>query len=55
MSIEEIQKELADIENSLFYLFMTDRWDDGDFKKQDKLYDRKHELEEELRRKGVEM
>ena len=49
---EELEKELADVENSIFYLSMTDRWDDGDYRRHNELYDRKFKLEEMLKERG---
>ena len=54
MPIEELEKELADIEDSLFYINMVDRWTEEDSNRYSKLSRRKREIEEELRERRLE-
>lgn len=54
-SIAELEKELAEIEDDIFYIDMKDRWTDADSDRHTKLFRRKLEIKEEIRSKGVEM
>lgn len=49
MKIEEIKKQIEEIEWSLFYLSMKDCWDRSDYDYEKELIERKNELENQLK------
>lgn len=49
MTIEEIKKEIENVENQLFYLAMKDNWDRSDYEDEKYLIEKKNKLEAQLK------
>ena len=46
--LEELKKELDEVETSIFYNNMVDRWGDAEFRQSNILHERKRELEKQI-------
>lgn len=55
MKIEELKKELEEIEERRFYLDMKDHWSNEDYTKDDELLKRRKEIEEELKKFNIKV